>query len=468
MSRTPGAIVKENAMRYHLMSKMRALLSGNTGSLVITAVIQTILRLGGSVIMTRILPPEAFGTIAIVTSVAIAFALLSDIGIIAFLIRHEGDISKDLLDEIWTIRLIRGVALSALVALFSWPIALALAKPELVLALAVGGLTFLFDSFDSLAMVTAIRDQQIKRLNRIDIGVQVVSLAASVALGLLFRNYWALIATQFFSQSAHAWASYFYFPGNRRRLRWRSSRARELWAFSKYITASTVITLITTQADKFVFGRLFSLGQLGQYTVAGNISQAPGGLATAYAGRILFPRYAEINRVDPELLPRVFYRYKRLTEDAFALACGALITCAPLVTRILYTDAFADVAIYMQILLIGVLFSLNNFTINEFMIARGQTSFTFAAGLCRLAFLLVGGTILYFWLGVIGLVWAVGLVEVAALLFGWYTLRRVKVLNVGRELEPLLFAAAGLLLGLAINHIGLVLMTAALELVRGA
>lgn len=438
-----------------ILGRMRTLLSGNTGSLVITAVIQTVIRIGGSVVMTRILPPEAFGTIAIVTSVAVAFALLSDIGIIAFLIRHEGDIDRDLLDEIWTIRLIRGAALSCLVALFSWPIAMALAKPELVLALAVGGLTFLFDGFDSLAMVTAIRDQKIKRLNRIEIWLQLTGLMTGIMLGLALKNYWALILNQFLAQSLRAWVSYAYFPGYSRRWRWRMARAQELWGFSRYITASTVITLITTQADKFVFGRMLSLSQLGQYTVAGNISQGPVSVASAYAGRILFPRYAEMNRADPDQLPDVFYRYKRLTQSGYALACGGLIMCAPLVTHILYTDEFSDVAIYLQILLVGGLFSLNNFSINELMIARGQTSYSFTVNLCRLVFLLLGGPALYFWLGPIGLVWAMGLVEVAALAFGWYTLARIGVLRVRLELEPLLSALVGLLLGYAVNGLGL-------------
>ena len=277
-------------MQYRMMmGRMRALLSGNTGSLVITAIIQMVLRIAGSVIMTRILPPEAFGTIAVVTSVAVAFALLSDIGIIAFLIRHEHDISRELLDEIWTIRLIRGLALSALVAVFSWPIALLLAKPEIALALAVGGLTFVFDGFDSLAMIKAIRDQQIKRLNNIEVGIHMASLIASIVLALLLRNYWALLATQFFGQTVRAVASYAFFPGNSRRWRWRASRARELWGFSKYITASTVVTLITTQADKFVFGRVLSLGQLGQYTVAGNISNPGIMVAIAASATVVSP-----------------------------------------------------------------------------------------------------------------------------------------------------------------------------------
>jgi lipopolysaccharide exporter len=443
-----------------LMGRARTLLSGNTGSLIITAVIQTLLRIGGSVIMTRILPPEAFGAVAIITSVAVAFALLSDIGIIAFLIRHEGDISRDLLDEIWTIRLIRGFALSCAVAVFSWPIALLLAKPDLVLALAVGGLTFIFDGLDSLAMVTAIRNQQIKRLNKIEVSLQFASLLVGIALGLILHNYWALLASQFFSQLARAWTSYALFPGNSRRWRWSAARARELWGFSKYITASTIITLITTQADKFVFGRLLTLGQLGQYSVAGNISQAPVGVATSYAGRILFPRYAEMNRLDPQQLGHVFYQYKRLTANAYALASAGLITCAPLVTHILYTDAFADVAIYLQILMIGGVFALNNFTINELMIVRGKTSFTFASGLYRMSFLLVAGPILYIWLGAIGLVWTMGLVEIAALLFGWYTLWRIEILDVRRELEPLLCAAVGLALGFVANNIGLAALRA--------
>ena len=53
-----------------------------------------------------------------------------------------------------------------------------------------------------------------------------------------------------------------------------------------------------------------------------------------------------------------------------------------------------------------------------------------------------------------------GLVEIAALLFGWYTLWRIEILDVRRELEPLLCAALGLALGFVANNVGLAALRA--------
>src|SRR5687768_7547642 len=68
-----------------------------------------IIRLGGNLIMTRLLPPEMFGVMAIVLAVQITLAMLLDIGLRTALIQSPRGDDERLLNTAWTMQIIRCV-----------------------------------------------------------------------------------------------------------------------------------------------------------------------------------------------------------------------------------------------------------------------------------------------------------------------------------------------------------------------
>jgi hypothetical protein len=71
----------------------------------------------------------------------------------------------------------------------------------------------------------------------------------------------------------------------------------------------------------------------------------------------------------------------------------------------------------------------------------------------RLVWLIVAGTAGYLTLGTIGLVAAVGLMELACYFYSLLTLRRVHVLDMRRELVFLACLVAGITTGLLISRV---------------
>ena len=62
-------------------------------------------------------------------------------------------------------------------------------------------------------------------------------------------------------------------PGaGRGRVRW--DVLRQHWRFSAGISGISVLSILLTQVDKIVVGRLFSLAELGYYTLAGTVGNA--------------------------------------------------------------------------------------------------------------------------------------------------------------------------------------------------
>ena len=420
-------------------ARLRSLATGNTANLVATGFALAALRLLGSLLLTRMLPTDAFGTIAIVSSVAVTFGLLSDLGIAAFVVRHEGDLTREFLDEVWTIRLIYCAFLTLLTAAAGFPVAYALAKPELALPIAMGGLIFIFSALDSLAFASMLRRHRVKRLNLIEIATQLATLAASVGIAVAFRNFWALIVGGFVGQLVRAALTYVVFEDQNRRWAFSKSRVQELWKFSRYISASTFLTLLVTQADKFILGRTMNLGALGLYNIALNITSVPLGFANQFAEKILFPRVSDAVRTKSANVSAAFYgnlSVSVLMVSVAALTAGA----ADLVIRILYPAKIDGAAVFLRIVMVGIVFAINNSRINHLMIALGRTSFTFTTNLVRCSALIVGVVVGFYTVGVIGVIWAFSLIEVAAQIYGWWQLYKVGIIRVKFELAILSIA----------------------------
>lgn len=441
-----------------LYAAARTKMAGDTGSVAATAAFSNVMRIVNSAILTRLLTADAFGVVGIITSVAVTFGLLSDIGIGAFMVRHRDSDDPDFIDELWTLRMIRSIALSAGVAILSGPIAAYLGKPELQWAIAVGGLTFLLDGVDSMALVGALRSRRVKFLNRIDITCQLFGLVTSIILALLLRNYWAILTANVFGQIFRAWISYAWFPGSRRRWRFSRARTRELWLFSRFITGSTILTLIISQTDKVALSKLFPLEMFGLYMIASNLAGAPAGLAGTYVHRILYPAYAQTARENPAGMRAHYYGQRLLTSLVYALMVGGVIACAPLIVTLIYDDRYLPAIVYFQILLVSAFFAMGTGAVNEVMIALGHSSYTLSSNIVRISFLAGGGWAAYRAYGPLGLVWVVGSIEVAAQLWGWLNLYRRGLLSVPKEALILLVGAVGFGLGYVVNLGGLALV----------
>ena len=65
------------------------------------------LRLGGNLVMTRLLFPEAFGIMALVEMVMHGVQMFSDLGLVTGVIRHPRGDELSFLNTAWTLQVIR-------------------------------------------------------------------------------------------------------------------------------------------------------------------------------------------------------------------------------------------------------------------------------------------------------------------------------------------------------------------------
>lgn len=431
------------------IGKLRELALRDTNVVVISVILANLLRALSSVVLTRLLAPEIFGISGVIASVIFAFGMVSDLGFQAFVVRHPDGEKPRFLNTIWTMAVLRSIVLTCALAALAPTVAGLFGKPELTAVIAVAALTFVIEGVASLTLLTALRHRMVLRLSLLELTVLVVQILLSFVLAYLWRTYWAILVSTLVGSAFKTLLSYLLFPDSLRRPAFDRKYIRELWGFARFVTGSSIITLLLLQSDKFTLGRLMSLDDFGFYILASNLATAPLAFTTAYASRVLFPAYSQAWRDGEENLRALFYAKRRLPSLLYSFAAGGLIGSAPLVIEILYDPRYATSAIYLQILAITPLLALASNSGNEALTATGHIKVTFQASLAKLLWFCVTGPAGYALGGVLGLVIAVGLMEIPSVALKWIQMHRLGLLDLRQELLFLAAGGAGIAIGAA-------------------
>lgn len=249
------------------------------------------LRLGSNLVLAKLLMPEAFGLMALVTMLVVGLKLFSDIGIGQSILRSPRGDDPVFLDTAWSLDLIRGFALWALACLMAWPMARFYGIPELVLIVQVAAAILAITGFEPTRVDTAARHLQLGRVTLFDLASQIVATAVMIFLAWRTGSVWSLVAGQLLGAGLRLFLMTRYLPGPANRFRIERSAARELLHFGKWIFLSTVAGFLVAQGDKLVLSTFLPLDMLGIYNIGYTLASVPLMLGGALVGRMMIPLY---------------------------------------------------------------------------------------------------------------------------------------------------------------------------------
>ena len=102
-----------------------------------------ILRVVNSLVLTRLLVPEYFGLMALVMTLVVGVGLMSDFGLGPSVIRSPQGDDPNLLNTVWTLQVVRGFIILAVLRLLTWPMARIYREPRLLSLLPALGVSVL-------------------------------------------------------------------------------------------------------------------------------------------------------------------------------------------------------------------------------------------------------------------------------------------------------------------------------------
>lgn len=441
-------------------ARLRQLATGRVASIAFGVGATNVLRIASSMTLTRLLDSSAYGVVGVITSVAFMLGMLSDVGIYDFLVRHREGEERKFLDQVWTIRLIRGVTLTVVMILIAKPITIFLGKPQLAPVVMVWSLSFFLDGLSSLAFATAVRHQKLWRLSSMELAANVSTLIVSITLAAITHSYWAMIGGMLMGQVIKLILSYALFPQSRRRWHFNAARSREMWGFSRYIAMSSILSLAILQSDKVVLARIMPLSSYGLYAIAVTLAAAPAGLSIPYATRVLLSVYSKTARENREGLRRVVYQTRRKVTLAYMAGVGAMLGGAPLLIEILYDPRYRGVTPFLQLLLISTSLRLPSLSAKQALIAVGRTGAQLIGNIASVIWLAIGGAVGLATGNIMLLVAIVGTVEVPNLLCFLWSMRREGLLDWREEALGPGAMGAGIALGAAVSWAGAALLRA--------
>jgi len=393
-------------------------------------------RLASNLILTRLLFPEAFGLMALVQVVLQGVTLFSDVGLRASVIQHPRGEQPEFLDTVWSVQIIRGFLIAAVVAALAGPTATFYEKPDLFPLLAVGGLAAIIQGFASTSLGTLTRRVQQGRAMGMELASQLLSIIVMIVWAFVHPSVWALIGGNLSYQLFLAIFSHFAIPGYRNRFRYDPESMRAILNFGRWILISTAFTFIMTNADRLALGKLMSEAELGVYSIALVPSQLFVAIVGLLATRILFPVYAKLTSEDSKTMRR---ETLRLRGGILALALPGLWVLAlagPEIVALLWDERYHGAGWMLQILAVGSIGRVVALTAESIALARGN-SFQHMLLQVSHASLLVGGMAIGASMnGVIGLLFGMA----AARLLGYLPL--IPLLRSNKVWLPGLDAAA--------------------------
>ncbi|WP_166359489.1 oligosaccharide flippase family protein [Pseudomonas akapageensis] len=436
--------------------RKRAISAGawNLGSLVTTQAI----RLGGNLLMARLLVPEMFGVMAIATTVSVILHLLSDVGVRQNIIQSPRGDDPVFLNTAWTVQILRGFslfALTLLVAGFAW-FAQALnlwsadstyAEPELPLVLAVTGFTAVIFGFQSTKIDLAVRTFQQKKVVLAEFASQVAGLLVMLGIAYFTRSIWSLVIAGLFSALVSTLLGHLWFQGPPNRIQWDRTALTELVAFGRWILLSSAVGVLAMNGDRIWFGGSISAADLGIYSIAGLIL---GGIQLGVlklVASVALPAFGEAARAnDTARLRALYYRLRLIVDLALLFLCGLLLTVSPLVISWLYDARYAAAGSMLGILSLS--FFILRFTLaHQIWLAMGLTKYLAMDNIIRVVSLWLLLPLLLALGGLDYAIWGVALHALPTLVLIIYVNCKLGLFDIKRELLVLPMMGVGALCG---------------------
>lgn len=270
------------------------------------------LQLGSNLILTRLLFPEAFGLMTLVTVFVTGLSMISDVGIRPALIRSARAEDPVFQSTAWSLQILRGLALTALAWILAWPYAAVYDADVLVPLIATAALTTTLAGCASIEVIVQERKLSIARIVVMHIGSKLVGVVATIALAWALGSVWALVWGTLIGAGVKTTFSHLLFPSKNHRLRWDRDALTEILVFGRWVMLATLLAYLGGQGLRAVEGALVDLETLAFLTIAGQFGWMLAGIASSVLRGVAFPALSEIQRKRPEDLPRLAVRLHRI------------------------------------------------------------------------------------------------------------------------------------------------------------
>lgn len=368
MSRGRSTQEFKMSLRRHALSGVKWT-SLSTVLVTLTQVLQTI-------ILARILNPEDFGLMAMVT-VVIGFAsAYSDLGIGAAIVQHEGTTPGQLSSLYWL-----NVGVGIILFIITWCvsplIAVLFREPRLRELLNVISMAFIVVPVGIQFQMLLQKNLQFNLLARQDICSALLGFIVACFCGLSGFGVWSLVwgqlSTTTMKTILSVYSGYKSWPI---RLHFATKDLREFISFGLYQMGERTINYLNFRLDQLLIGYLLGPHMLGYYSFAFNLVMQPVSRINPVLTSVAFPLFVKAQHDDVRLRLGYFSLQKFLSMINFPILAG-LFAAAPALIPFMFGDQWHPAIVLVQILSFVALVKSTGNPVGYLLLAKGRADLGF-------------------------------------------------------------------------------------------
>jgi len=338
------------------------------------------LQMGSTAVLARLLTPQDFGLIAMVTAVTGFVMMFKDMGLSMATVQ-KAEINHGQISTLFWINVGLSLCFMVVTAAIAPAIAWFYGEPRLTwitLALAGG---FIFGGFTIQHQALLRRQMQFRALAVVEIISMLVGILAAIIAACYGAGYWSLVIMHLATAIAGAiavWVACGWRPG----LPVRRSGVHEMLAFGGNLTGSRVTNYFARNADNLLIGKFWGSGPLGLYSKAYGLLLLPIRQITGPITAVAIPALSRLQN-DPEQYRRYYYRAISTIAFITMPLVAMLAALSGEIIRIVLGNQWTDSAIIFKILAVAAFRQPVTSTIGWVYVSLGQTKRMMHFGLIK-------------------------------------------------------------------------------------
>jgi O-antigen/teichoic acid export membrane protein len=428
----PTIVVEENSVA-RVRGLEQSALRG-TYWVVIFYSLSMALRLGGSIVLTRLFMPQYFGLMTLLTTVIVGMNLFSHVGLQDSIIQNPRGEEPVFLNTAWTLQVIRGVGLCLLTIPLAWPVAHFYHEPQIIPLLPLLGVGCLIAGFSSPSLLLLSRHLGVGRLSALELLTQFVQFAVTWIWALFQPSIWALVAGRLISEACRSGISYLLLPDVGPRFTWDRESVSVLIKFGRWILIGTALTFLALQSDRLILAKLITLQMLGVYGIAFSLSDIPRQIILMFCSRVGFPFIAKFSHQPRPTFREILLKYRLPVLAVGGVMLIAVICLGDLFILRVFPKPYHDAAWMVPILALGLWHTLLYSTISPAILSLQKAhynAFAYLVYCISLYILLPWG---FHVMGMVGAVIAVAFSDLPVYFVNAYSASREGIATLNQDL----------------------------------
>lgn len=244
------------------------------------------------IVLARLLTPEDYGLIGIVTIFTVLMYGIMDSGFSSALIRKQ-EIKNEDYNTLFFFNLAVSIVLYVLLYLGAPWIAVFFERPLLSQLLRVMGLILIFQSLCIVQETILKRRIDFKTRTKASFTSAVISGSVGIGMALAGFGVWSLVGQQISRQLVYSGCLWFF---NHWWPKWKVSveSLQYMWGFGWKLLLSGMLNNLWAELKKVVVSKYYSPAMLGQYSKAGEFAKIFSANFTSIIQRVTYPVLSQV------------------------------------------------------------------------------------------------------------------------------------------------------------------------------